>query len=156
MSVDALELEVLATLDRVERIEGVAESLPRADKNRQTLDQVVVDEIKAVPPVRPRTAAKVLGLSERTVRSWAQEGVLTPAAFPSKVLRLDAQRLHEVWHLIRELREAGKTRGLLDAVYHRLSDQALLAREDLAESLGQMRRGETVVARPRPPEAAAG
>lgn len=50
--------------------------------------------------------------------------------------------LHEVLHLVRNFRRAGRTKGLLDAVWYRLSDRALLERADLVESLEQMRRGE--------------
>jgi hypothetical protein len=55
---------------------------------------------------------------------------------------LEASRLHEVMHLVADLRRAGKTRGLLDEVYRRLADQALLDRADLSVSLTQMSQGE--------------
>jgi hypothetical protein len=60
---------------------------------------------------------------------------------------LDASRLHEVLHLVSDLRRAGKNRGLLDEVHRRLSDQSLLERTDLATSLEQMHRGEGHVVR---------
>lgn len=60
---------------------------------------------------------------------------------------LDAERLHDVLHLVSDLRRAGKNHGLLDEVHRRLSDQSLLDREDLATSLEQMHRGEGHVVR---------
>ncbi len=103
----------------------------------------------ATAPVRPRTAAQILGLTEKTVRVWASEGVLTITAHRPRLL-LEPEQLHTVLHLIRDLREAGKTRGLLDEVYRRLFHQALLERDELAESVAQMRRGEGRLVAPRP------
>ncbi len=54
----------------------------------------------------------------------------------------------EVRQLIADLRRAGTSRGLLEAVYNRLADKQGLADQDLSESLEQMRRGEYVVRRP--------
>ena len=58
--------------------------------------------------------------------------------------------VHEVLHLLADLRVAGRTTGLLDEVHRRLVDATWLERDDLAESLEQMRRGEgtTRVAKP--------
>jgi len=91
----------------------------------------------------------VLHFTEKTVRAWAREGVLTVRQEHPRLL-LDARRLHQVLLLVRDLQRAGKTRGLLDEVYRRLSDAALLDREDLAVSVDQMRRGEGRVVRPKP------
>ncbi|WP_164701488.1 hypothetical protein [Modestobacter sp. KNN46-3] len=133
------ESDLLAALDRVEKIETVAATLD--GDRRATLRQVVEDTLAHTPPVRPRIAASILGLTEKTVRAWAAEGVLASTTKQPRLL-LDAARLHQVLHLVRDLRAAGKQRGLLDEVYRRLADSALLDREDLAESLEQMRRGE--------------
>ncbi len=56
--------------------------------------------------------------------------------------------VHRVSHVLRELRAEGMERDLLERVWHRLADQALLDREDLRESIGQMQRGDVVVLRP--------
>ncbi len=58
--------------------------------------------------------------------------------------------MHAVGHLISELRAAGQDRDRLDQVWRRLEDSALLDREDLRESLDQMRSGEGRVLRPIP------
>jgi hypothetical protein len=50
--------------------------------------------------------------------------------------------VHAVSHLVSELRAAGQDRDLLDRVWHRLQDAALLDRDDLRDSLDQMRRSE--------------
>jgi hypothetical protein len=58
--------------------------------------------------------------------------------------------VHAVSHLVSELRAAGQDGDLLDQVWRRLEDAALLDRADLRESLDQMRRGEGRVLRPVP------
>jgi len=52
-----------------------------------------------------------------------------------------------VQHLLQDLRGAGRTTGLLDEVFRRLTDAAWQDNPDLAESLAQMRRGEGNVIR---------
>lgn len=149
MSVAAEEATLRDTWDRVEDIERVAATLPEKDAGRAVLYGVVRREWAATGPVRPSTAAEILGLTEKTVRAWASEGVLTTTRTTPSVL-LDPERLHAVWHLIQDLREAGKIRGLLDEVHRRLVDQRLLERDDVAEGLAQMRRGEGRLVASRP------
>ncbi len=138
------------TWERVEEIEAIAGTLPEADDRRARLLRLAQKELAASAPVRPRIAAALLGVTEKTVRAWVGEGVLTAVATSPRLL-LEPGRLHEVVHLVRDLRAAGATRGLLDEVYRRLADQALLEDPDLIESLAQMRRGEAVVLVPLPP-----
>jgi len=90
-----------------------------------------------VRPVRVSIAADLLKLSEPTVRAWAREGLLRRASkSKSPRLLLDPSRLHEVIHLVADLRRAGRTSGLLEAVGHRLADRAVLEREDLRRTRG--------------------
>lgn len=144
----AEERQVRDALGRVEELEEIAASLSEHDDRRARLLSVARDTLKGVGPVRTVIAARLLDLSEKTVRAWSNEGVLVKVTESPRLL-LDAEQLHRVWHLVRELRSAGKTRGLLDEVYRRLSDAALLDRADLQESLEQMRRGEGTVLVPR-------
>jgi len=132
---------VAALFFRVEQIEDVANTLAADDPRRRTLSHVVRQELSAAEAVRPVIAAALLGLTEKTVRAWVHEGVLTARTERPRLL-LDPSRLHDVWHLVRDLKAAGQHRGLLEELYHRLADAALLEREDLQASLEQMRRGE--------------
>jgi hypothetical protein len=43
-----------------------------------------------------------------------------------------------VLHFVTDLRQAGRTKGLLEEVWHRLEDQALSERDDLRQSVQQM------------------
>ena len=146
--VAAEERQIRELLDRVEELEEIAASFPEQDDRRTRLLCVARDTLRDVGPVRPVVAARLLDLTEKTIRAWSDEGVLAKASESPRLL-LDAEQVHRVWHLVRELRAAGKSRGLLDEVYRRLTDAALLERDDLQESLAQMRRGEGTVLVPR-------
>jgi hypothetical protein len=148
MSTARLETEqTVALFERIEVLEDVAQRVNDVDRVR--LHRVVRQELEAAPPVRPVAAARILELSERTVRNWVNEGVLRPANTPAPRLLIDANALHVVSHIVKEVRAAGRTRALLDEVYRRLVDATWLEREDLKESLGQMRRGEGTIRVPK-------
>ena len=149
MTVAVEEARIRRLLERVEVVEDVANSFDTDDERRTRLLEVSEGALADERAIRPVIAAKLLGLSERTVRSWAEAGVL-PVVSEHPRLMLDLVSVHLVSHLIRELREAGRNRDLVDAVVHRLSDRLLLQDEDLKESLEQMRRGEGRVLRPKP------
>ena len=129
-------------MERVETLESVARSLPERDDRRSRLLRLVEKDLATAPPLRPRVAAQLLALSEKTVRAWVEAGVLLAADTNSPRLLLDVERVHDVLHLVSDLRAAGANAGLLDEVHRRLADASWLDRADLAESLEQMRRGE--------------
>jgi len=129
-------------LERVETLESVARSLPEQDDRRSRLLRLIEKDLATAAPLRPRVAAELLGLSEKTVRAWVREGVLLTADTSSPRLLLDVERVHDVLHLVKDLRAAGATVGLLDEVHRRLADATWLDRADLVESVEQMRRGE--------------
>jgi len=110
-------LELMA---RVETLESVALSLPEGDVRRAQLLELAEKDLAAAAPMRPRVAAELLGLSEKTVRAWVEENVLLRAETSSPRLLLDVQRVHDVLHLINDLRHAGNATGLLDEVYRQL------------------------------------
>ena len=147
MSVATEEARVIHLFERVERLEAVASADNIRDEQRRDILSVAMEAIRECDPVRVTIAAQLLNLSRKTVEAWAREGLLTTAAGKHARLVLDAQRLHEVLHLVRDLRSQGRDRNLIEAVWYRLNDQALLDREDLAESIEQMKRGEGRVVR---------
>lgn len=147
MTIAIEERRVRSLFDRVEAVEDVARTLPEDDERRATLLQVSHAALADEGTIRPVIAARLLGLSEKTVRAWAAQGVLTVAQRTPRLL-LDVQSVHVISHIVRDLRALGKDRDLLDEVWRRLSDAALLERPDFSESLGQMRRGEGTVLRP--------
>jgi hypothetical protein len=141
------EKRLRSLFERVEVVEDVARTLPEDDERRARLLAVSDSALAEEGTIRPVIAARILGLSEKTVRAWAAAGVLAIAQDSPRLL-LDVRSMHAVSHLVSELRAAGQDRDLLDQVWRRLEDAALLDREDLHESLQQMRRGEGRVLRP--------
>lgn len=132
---------VCKRFEDVETLENVARTLPKAQAAR--LNQVALNILRAVTPIRAAAAARLLSVSEKTVRAWTAEGILARARNTrSTRLLLDPEKLHVVMRIVSELHERGQDRRLMDAVYQRLTDQALLDRPDLQQSLEQMRRGE--------------
>lgn len=146
MSVATEAAHIRDLFETIEEIESVASSLAEDDERRRKLDGVVARTLRQAPPVRPVVAGELLDLTEKTVKAWAREGVLAIHSQEPRML-LDTVRLHEVLHLVSDLRRAGKTRGLIDEVHRRLSDQSLLDRSDLATSLDEMRSGKGRVVR---------
>ncbi|WP_112262358.1 hypothetical protein [Lentzea terrae] len=146
MSVATEAAHIRDLFETIEELESVASSLAEDDERRHKLDGVVARTLRQAPPVRPVVAGELLDLTEKTVKAWAREGVLAIHSQEPRML-LDTVRLHEVLHLVSDLRRAGKTRGLIDEVHRRLSDQSLLDRSDLASSLDEMRSGRGRVVR---------
>ena len=146
MSVSTEEQRIRNLFERVETIEEVAVTLPQGDDRRTRLLSVSRDALAEEATVRPVIAARILGLSEKTVRAWADAGLLATAQRSPRVL-LDVPSVHRVSHVLRELREEGLERDLLEHVWHRLEDQALLDRKDLRDSIGQLLEEDVVVLR---------
>ncbi len=154
MTIAIEETRIRSLFERVEVVEEVAQSLADDDERRAKLLAVSKAALADEGTIRPVIAARLLGLSEKTVRAWVTHGVLAVAQRSPRLL-LDVSSVHEISHIVRELRSLGKDRDLLDEVWHRLDDEALLERDDLIESIGQMRRGDGRVLRPAPPGQAA-
>ncbi|GAA1407149.1 hypothetical protein [Catellatospora coxensis] len=139
MTVASDREKIAELLTSVEELEDVARTLD--DERRTRLLRIARRWLATCEPIRPVIAAELLELSEPTVREWARAGVFLIVQVNGQS-RLEPRRFHEVWHLVKDLRQAGQTRGLLDAVWRYLEDTALLERDDLRESLAQMQRGE--------------
>jgi hypothetical protein len=151
MTIAVEEKRIRSLFARVEAVEEVAETLANDDERRAKLLAVSNAALAEEGTIRPVIAARLLGLSEKTVRAWAADGVVVIAQRTPRLL-LDVQSVHAISHIIRELRSVGKDRDLLDEVWRRLADAALLERDDLQESIEQMRRGQGRVLRPLPPK----
>jgi hypothetical protein len=88
--------------------------------------------LSAAEPVRVPVAARILLVSDKTIRAWAEDGLLTPRAVRPRLL-IDAERLHTVLRLLSDVRAAGQDRDFREMLWNRLHDEALLDRMDLAE-----------------------
>ncbi|MEV6984712.1 hypothetical protein AB0M95_26110 [Sphaerisporangium sp. NPDC051017] len=136
---EAEERAALALFDQAGKLDKVASNTHETD-TRDAVREVVADLLARAEPVRVATASKILELDMKTVRAWVKEGVLTSVQAKPRLM-LDAERLYAVATLVRDLREAGRSRNLLQAVWRRLEDDGLLESDELAEGLEQMRKG---------------
>ncbi|MEU8241443.1 hypothetical protein AB0C07_24620 [Actinoplanes missouriensis] len=136
----SMRAEVEKALSRAGELERIARRINDGDQDRDALLRVSRDVLDDLDPVPVSVAAPLLEVSEPTVRSWTRRGLLLYADGHDS--RLDVRRLYEVVVLVRDLRAAGTTHDLLNKVWPRLADNAVLERPDLQESLAQMRRGD--------------
>jgi len=146
MSVTEEHEQLTTLLDDVATLHEVAGTLPVDDERAQALESVASRRLASAPGMRPSIAASMLGLSEPTVRAWARRGIFRVRSHQPRLL-LDPASVLDVRQLITDLRRAGRTRGLLEAVWDRLADEQQLADPDLQESLSQMHRSAYVVRR---------
>jgi DNA-binding transcriptional MerR regulator len=140
------EVQVREIFEMVDDVVGVALAIEGDHPGEAArLFKVSRSALSHAAPVRVPIAARLLAISDRTVRAWASEGVLTSRSQHPRLL-LDTERLHDVLRFVRELRARGQDRDLVTSLWQRLQDEALLDRDDLADSLEQMRAGHTVPA----------
>lgn len=71
------ERAALVLFEQAQRLDGVAASTHETG-TRDTVREVVQDLLAHAEPVRATIASKILGVDEKTVRSWAKEGLLVP------------------------------------------------------------------------------
>jgi len=94
---------VIQRFELAERLESFADNLP--DPSQQAEQRKIA--------------------MEKTAREWAKEDVLRIEIHDPRML-IDPLSVHNVFHLVKELRAAGQTRLLLASVTRRLADAALL------------------------------
>lgn len=97
-----------------------------------------VDHAPGVPVAR---AAARLGVSDKTVLTWIERGVLrsVPDAKPRKV---DPQSLRRAARALDELRRGGQNRDWLQALVDYLDDGGARRSEALREGLDELRKGK--------------
>jgi hypothetical protein len=135
------EEQVRDLFSRVDEVLDVARSI-EGDRPREAARLVRASHgaLTCAAPVRVPIAARILLVSDKTVRAWVEDGLLTPRVARPRLL-LDPERLHTVLHFLGDLRAAGQDRDFRDNLWHKLTDESLLDREDLAESVAQMEAG---------------
>ena len=132
--------ELFARVDEVLDVARTIEGERPGEAAR--LVHVSHDALSSAGPVRVPIAARILLVSDKTVRAWVEDGLLTPRAVRPRLL-LDAERLHTVLRFLVDLRAAGQDRDFRDNLWNKLQDEALLDRSDLTESLSQMNTGNS-------------
>ena len=133
--------------DRIDNLDEVAYSFPDRDDRCQRLLDVADATLSEEPPIRPAVAASLFDVDEKTVREWADNGVLTIATRRPRLL-LEPTSVYEISRLIRDLRAMDDDGEMLDEMWHQLSNRAPI---DIADIEGgpQTERGKPVIPRPR-------
>lgn len=93
--------------------------------------------------VKVTDAARVLGVTPPTVRSWIDAGVLDEVADAATV-RVEVRSLAEVKHAVDLLREHGHDRNLLVAVMRQLRGRAALNVRGAREGFDDLASGRVV------------
>lgn len=144
MTSSTIEREETAVRDlfaRVDEVLDVAHTIEgEHPQEAARLVHASLGALSSAEPVRVPIAARILLVSDKTVRAWAEDGLLTSRAMRPRLL-LDVERLHTVLRFLSDLRAVGQDRDFRDTLWNRLRDEALLDRTDLAESLFQMDAG---------------
>ena len=140
-TVEREETTVRDLFARVDEVLDVAHSIEgERPQEAARLVHVSHGALSSAEPVRVPIAARILLVSDKTVRAWVKDGLLTPQAVRPRLL-LGAERLHTVLRFLDDLRAAGQDRDFRDNLWNRLQDEALLDRADLAESLSELNAG---------------
>jgi hypothetical protein len=147
MSIASERAAVETVLEDVSVLNDVAASLPESDGRVRRLHAFASRRLSEAPPIRPRIAAELLGVSEPTVRKWVESQLLQPRSTSPRLL-LEPESVFRVREVIETLRAAGRARNLTDAVYNMLVDEQVRSEPDLVASLEQMRKGEYTVRQP--------
>lgn len=142
----------LDTAERIARdvddLKELEDSLGRNDDARLKVVRLRRRRLAEAPSVRLSVAGKLLGLSVPTIRAWINRGLLDEISDSSPRL-VTLQSVLEVRPLVRELRELGRDRNLLEAVLARAEDERALSDRKLRRSLDEMRSGKLIDITPR-------
>lgn len=130
---------------RVEEIEAIEEAElalkeGEIDEALESLSDALSLTRSTAPPVTVRIASQLLGVSQPTIRAWADEGALEdlPETSPRAVTLDSVMRVRRI---LEELRELGRSRQIRQALLARVDDELTLQNPDLRRSLRQMRTG---------------
>lgn len=110
---------------------------------RQALEVVRTHVARRERGAKVSEAAEVLGISQPTVRTWIDSGVLTPVP-GAKPVRIDVLALAETKWALDVIREHADDRQLLVHVMRVLRDRAALAGKGAREGFEDLAAGRVV------------
>jgi hypothetical protein len=131
-----------------ERLMSVAACESRRDaKSRAAaeLEELAWEHVREADPIRVSHAQEVLGVSNQTVRSWIDQGILD--GFAGLPQRVGLESVVRAKLIAGELRKQGRDRDVMSTILSRLEALALEKDGEFRKSAGQMRRRER---QPRP------
>jgi hypothetical protein len=127
------ERRLRSLFELVEAVENVVKTLPEDDGGRARLLALSNRALAGEGAMCSVIAARLLRLSDKTVRAWAAVSVLTVARRSPRLL-LDSRSVYAAWRLVSEMRAAGQERNLLGQVRHRLKDAVPLDHDELHDN----------------------
>jgi hypothetical protein len=125
----------------VEQLRGKYGDSDEIGQVRELADRRLTD----AAPIRLSHAQRLLGVSNQTVRTWAQQGILDD--FGGSPQRVGLRSVIRAKEIADELRAQGRSRDFMSAVLSRLEALALKRDPDFKESVRQMHQGKRL---PRP------
>jgi DNA-binding transcriptional MerR regulator len=137
----------LDTAERIARdLDDLAELEKALGENSDARKKVISirrRRLADAPSVRLSVASEMLNLSIPTIRAWTDRGLLDeiPDTSPRRV---SLGSVLEVRPVVRELRDLGRDRNLLEAVLARVEDDQVLSDHRVRRSLDEMARGELI------------
>ena len=138
---------VAAFLDIDEAVDHLRIAVEEGDlvSAKTALDEVDEVRTRHAPPVSVAYAARLLGVSQPTVRDWAKRGLLQMVAKSPQALSLASVRTAQ--RALAEIRHFND-KGRYVAVLQARADRRLLTRDDVAAAVADALRGETVAMPP--------
>jgi len=135
---ERIYLEAVEEVQHLDDVEAAVRS-GDAEEAAKALAEARRRRLRAAPPIPVSVAAKLLRVSEPTIRSWLDTGVLEDSGTKPRAVRIESVvRIHR---LLGELRERGQDRNVRQALLARLDDEVTLKDERLQASITGMRRG---------------
>lgn len=143
MTVKERERMINSAVAEIEELDRADAALVSGDdaSAKRAVERARELRLKDAPPVPISVAAKMLGVSEPTVRAWADRGLLEETSPTRGPRALSLESVLRVLGDLDELRRLGRDVGLRDALLARIDDR--LAAEDPAtlRALRQAKRG---------------
>jgi len=128
-------------LEEVRQLDLVEQALREGDTDQAvtSLAEARRRRLRTAPAIPVAVAAKLLEVSEPTIRSWLDTGVLEDAGTKPRGVKVESVvRIHR---LLGELRERGHDGNVRSALLARLDDELTMNDERLRDSIDGMRRG---------------
>lgn len=142
MSMAEREEAIALALEEAESLAAAREHLAHGQtaEASEAVERAFLLAFKRVPAVPVSLAARLLQVSEATVRKWISLGVLD--AVRSKPVAIDPGSLFGVLGMVRKLREQGADPTVRELLLARIDDDLFLQEPALQQSLREMREGK--------------
>lgn len=143
MTVKEREKTINSAVAEIEQLDRAGAALASGDdaKARRAVEKARELRLKAAPPIPVSVAARMLGVSEPTVRDWADRGLLDDASRQRQPRAFSLESVLGVLEDLNELRRLGRERGLRDALLARIDDRLTAQDPAVLRSLRQAKRG---------------